>query len=499
MSTLAPPEATLKRSLRERTPLRTQLVIVTLVLAAATVLLVASLSAWLLRSYLYDRVDQQLFDSVRPLVSSGQAGPEMPMHNPLPGGFVPPVAYFGQVYDAQGRVLSNLGVSPGTTSGAPNLPTFDTAAVVAHDGRPFTVSGDGGQDWRVLVLPVNGGPSPDAASVAIGVPLQGIQATWTRLLLVDGVVAGLALLALAVIARWVVGASLRPLSDIEQTAHAIAAGDLTKRVDNDIPDTEVGRLGASLNGMLERIESGFTAQQSSERAAKESEQKMRQFVADASHELRTPLTAIRGYAELYRQGAVSKPEQTADAMNRIERTAVRMGLIVDDLLLLARLDQQRPLMQERIDLDRLVNDVLSDLGSLANDHEVVATPRDRTPAAVVLGDPERLAQVFTNLISNALQHTPDGTRVLVRVDSQAEGIVSFEVSDNGPGMTQEQAAHAFDRFYRAEESRTRATDVQGSGLGLAIVDALVRAHGGAVELTSVTGEGTRVVVTLPSA
>jgi two-component system, OmpR family, sensor kinase len=490
-----------KRSLRERTPLRTQLVVVTLALATATVVVVALLSAWLLRGYLYNQVDDALVSSVQSLSHGPSGGPGTPMHGP--GGLIPPVAYFGQVYDADGRVLSNFGPTPGSTTNAPNLPTFDSATVAAHEGKPFTVSGEGGESWRVLVTsvadsPMTGpGTNSGAAAVAIGVPLQGVQQTWLRLLVVDAVVALLALLALAVVARWVVAASLRPLADIEQTAHAIAAGDLAKRVDNDIPDTEVGSLGASLNVMLERIENAFVRQRKSEAAAKDSEQQMRRFVADASHELRTPLTAIRGYAELYRQGAVAEPGEVADAMRRIEQTAVRMGLLVEDLLLLARLDQQRPLTQTQVPLDRVVSDVGTDLRPLAGHHTLTMSGSD-VPVTVT-GDPERLRQVFTNLISNALQHTPAGTSVTVTIGSAEPGWASVEVADDGPGMTQEQADHAFDRFYRVEASRSRGQSTQGSGLGLAIVDALVRAHGGRVELTTSPGQGTRVRVTLPVA
>lgn len=494
-----------RRTLRERTPLQTQLVVVTLALAAATVVVVTVLSAWLLRGYLYDQIDQGLNESVRSLVMPhGPSGSQMPMHDPTVDGVVPPVAYFGQVYDAQGQVLTNFGPTLSSSNG-PELPTFDANTVAEHADKPFTVSGDNGQDWRVLVKAVDGSPLPDegpapAAAVAVGVPVQGVQQTWTRLLALDAIVALLALLALAVIARWVVAASLRPLGDIEQTAHAIAGGDLTQRVDNDVPDTEIGSLGASLNVMLEQIETAFTAQRSSEQAAKDSELQMRRFVGDASHELRTPLTAIRGYAELYRQGAASEPEQVADAMRRIEQTAIRMGLLVDDLLLLARLDQQRPLLSEPVDLPRVVGDVVTDLQPLANGHVLTLTS-DAADSAAVVGDAERLRQVFTNLVGNGLHHTPGGTEVRVIVSGPTSGRMSVIVEDDGPGMTAEQAEHAFDRFYRAEDSRSRAAEThstQGSGLGLAIVDALVRAHGGDVQLTSELGTGTRVVVSLPA-
>ncbi len=465
----------------------------TVALAALAVLAVAAGSTWVLRSYLIDQVDQQLYRSVRPVMSGELDGPRMPMGGGR-DGFIPPVVFFGQVYDSQGNVVSDLGSSGTTTAGQPDLPVLDAVTVSALDGEPFTVSGAGG-DWRVLVAKVSGQPSSDLAAIAVGVPLQSVQSTVTRLLLIDGVVAVAVLVLLALVARWVVLMSLRPLAEIEETAGSIATGDLSRRVDNDIPDTEVGRLGSSLNVMLERIESAFLAQRESERSARASEERMRRFVADASHELRTPLATIRGYAELHRQGATTAELSVDEVMERIETTAGRMGVLVDDLLLLARLDQHRALEREPVDLLTIAGDVVREVGPVANDHRV-RVMADGVEPAIVLGDAARLRQAVSNLVANAVRHTPDGTAVTVSVRVSGSQ-VTVDVADDGPGMADEAVSHAFERFYRGEASRTRGDGAGGTGLGLAIVEAITEAHGGQVTLRSAPGAGTSVQITLP--
>ena len=480
-------------SLRQRTPLRTQLIVVTVALAALAVVAVAVGSTLVLRSYLYGQVDEQLARSVAPLTSGSVEDPGMPMSRGR-NGFTPPVVFFGQVYDEQGTAIGDLGSSiPGSTA-EPVLPVLDADTVSSLDGAPFTVKGDGG-DWRVLVAPVDDSRTPDVAAVAVGVPLDGVQSTVSRLLLVDGVVAVAVLVALALVARWVVAASLRPLSEIEQTAHSIAAGDLASRVVNDIPNTEVGRLGASLNLMLDRIETAFAAQENSERAARASEEQMRRLVADASHELRTPLATIRGYAELARQGALSEELSEEEVMQRIEATAQRMGVLIDDLLLLARLDQHRSLAIEPVDLLAVSSDVVREFALMADEHHL-GIVADGSEPAIVLGDPDRLRQVVSNLVSNAMGHTPPGTSVTVSI-RVTEDEVALEVADDGPGMGEEEGARAFERFYRADSSRARDGASGGSGLGLAIVQALVEAHGGRATIRSAPGHGTVVLVHLP--
>jgi two-component system OmpR family sensor kinase len=268
-----------------------------------------------------------------------------------------------------------------------------------------------------------------------------------------------------------------------ETAGAIAGGDLSQRVDEGTPGTEAGDLGVALNRMLGRIEEAFD-----QRAA--SEARLRQFVADASHELRTPVATIRGYAELYRTGALEDGEQMDDAMRRTEAEAVRMGSLVDDLLHLARLDQGRPLEREVVDLGRVVEDTVADARAVEPDRAITTA----IPAPVtVLGDRARLHQVLANLVSNARVHAPGAPIEVTLREEGAEAVI--EVRDDGPGMVQTDAARAFERFYRADTSRSRQHG--GTGLGLAIVDATVRAHGGTTVIDSSPGEGTTVTVRLP--
>jgi two-component system OmpR family sensor kinase len=340
----------------------------------------------------------------------------------------------------------------------------------------------------VLVLPLAGG-----GAVVVAAPLGDVQNTVQRLAALQLVIGVVVLLAFAALGYAVVRRSLRPLVEVESTAEAIAAGDLTRRVPESDPRTEVGSLAGSLNAMLGQIEGAFGAQRASEANARQSEERMRRFIADASHELRTPLTSIRGFAELYRQGAVSDPAELDRVMRRVEDEAARMGLLVEDLLLLARLDQQRPLQREPVDLLDLARDAVHDASAVDPGRPVSLEVMSGEPP-VVTGDDARLRQVFGNLVTNALTHTPAGTPVVVRVGTYgAEAVV--EVVDRGPGLSAEQAARAFERFYRADASRTRAHG--GSGLGLSIVAALVAAHGGRVDLDTAPGEGATFRVRLP--
>jgi two-component system OmpR family sensor kinase len=292
--------------------------------------------------------------------------------------------------------------------------------------------------------------------------------------------------------------SLRPLADVERTAQAIAAGDLSQRVPEGDSRTEVGRLTTALNGMLARIEAAFRAQQASEEQARASEARMRRFVADASHELRTPLTSIRGFAELYRQGAVRTPEETRRLMQRIEAEGARMGLLVEDLLQLARLDQQRSLTILPVDLAEIAGDAVHDARAVQPERPISLHLDDSlTEVPVVLGDEARLRQVVGNLVTNALTHTPHDVRVtltLAEEPADPDSVV-LRVADDGPGMAPEDASRVFERFYRAESSRTRENG--GTGLGLAIVASLVHAHGGSVDVATAPGHGAVFSVRLP--
>jgi two-component system, OmpR family, sensor kinase len=386
----------------------------------------------------------------------------------------------------------------------------------------------GGGHWRVTAIPVRFTNDATGQSftgtMVVGFDVSTVYRTLDGLALIDLIVSAVVLVALAIVGIAIVRTSLRPLTDIELTAGAIAAGDLSQRVPDRDPRTEVGRLGRSLNAMLAQVEAAFHAREKSEGAARRSEEKMRQFVADASHELRTPLTAIRGYAEYYRQrggvGNGARHAAPADAepllagggrltepdidriMQRVEQESARMGVLVEDMLLLARLDQQRPLERRPVDLLTLAADAVQDARMIAPRRKIELTV-GRGAAFLVLGDEARLRQVITNLMSNALSHTPDGTPIDVRILTHGPDgrlpvpSVTIEVDDHGAGLSKEQAERVFERFYRADQARGRKTG--GAGLGLAIVAALVDAHDGAVGVDTAPGSGAMFWITLPLA
>jgi two-component system OmpR family sensor kinase len=341
-------------------------------------------------------------------------------------------------------------------------------------------------EWRAMTVR---GPRGELTTVAID--LSDVQSTVRALVYAQVGIGAAVLLVLGVAGYAVVHRSLRPLVEVEQTAAAIADGQLDRRVPQRDPRTEVGRLSLALNGMLAQIQRAVASSESSAEQARSSEDRMRRFITDASHELRTPLTTIRGFAELYRQGAASDVEM---AMSRIESESSRMGLLVEDLLLLARLDAQRPLERHRVDLLALASDAVHDAQSIAPRRDITMEVFDGPGTPEVLGDEARLRQVLGNLVANALQHTPESAGVTVRVGTVDDNAV-LEVCDEGPGMSQDVAHRVFERFYRADSSRARASG--GTGLGLSIVDSLVYAHGGTVSVTTAPGEGCRFKVNLP--
>ena len=371
----------------------------------------------------------------------------------------------------------------------------------AHVDVPYTARGANGRYmWRMLAVRLS-----DDTVMYVGQRMTGIDAVIARLVWVDFLVGVGVLIALAWIGAALVRQSLIPLVQIERTAVRIAAGDLTQRVpdpeaDGGEPTTELGRLAIALNSMLAQIEVPFIARAQSEQVALRSEEKMRQFVADASHELRTPLTTIRGFAELYRQGVVSEPQAVARLVRRIEDEAGRMGLLVADLLLLARLDRERPLTLAPVALPALAMDAVQAAQAVAPDREITLEVRDEPERLVAYGDDARLRQVIGNLLTNALVHTPPGTAVTLRLYAGAAGNAVVEVSDAGPGLSPEQAERVFERFYRVDGARTRNTDREatGTGLGLAIVAAIVRAHQGTAEVVSKPGQGATFRVFLPT-
>jgi two-component system OmpR family sensor kinase len=471
-------------------PLRVQLA----ALAVAMVLLALALSAVatnvVLERSLVDRADRELVSQGRGFTDRPPPRRAVPDREALPSRF------FVQRFDADGTAVGPQ-VDPRLRQhDYPDLP--DPSEDDVTFGEPFTVPAeDGSPSWRVVFFE---GAGDD--SVAVAVDLSEVTATLERLRWIELAITVAVLAAVAAVSSWLVARSLRPLRRVERTAEAIAAGDLTARVPEVAdPRTEVGALASSLNTMLGHIEDAVEARErEAERAseearrAEESERRMRRFVADASHELRTPLTSIRGFAELYAQGAATD-EATADRfMARIRQEADRMGVLVEDLLLLARLDQERPLRHDPVDLRALSRDAVDDARAVQPERTVVEPSAG--PPVVVEGDEARLRQVIANLVGNALVHTPPEADL--RVDVRAEGDEGvLTVSDDGPGLDEESAAHVFERFYRADDARSRQDG--GSGLGLAIVSALVTGHGGRVSLDTAPGEGATFTVRIPLA
>lgn len=400
------------------------------------------------------------------------------------------------------------------SEGTPRLPRLDTAAVAARAGRPFTVPGDGEEQWRAVAVPSRAAGSGHASVVA-AVSLGAMNSTVQRVRVASLVAGGLLLAVLAVTGGFAIKAGLAPLRRVEETAAAIAGGDLSRRVPEPAgPGTEVGRLARSLNGMLAQIERGFAARE-------ESEARMRRFVADVSHELRTPLFGIKGFSELYRMGGTD-----ADAaLARVESESARLAKLVDDLLLLATMDlataaettgNRAPdtpaaptgdgalrdgafevvLDLTPMDLRTLAADARADLAALDPTRPITLTGPDGGPpaSAPVLGDEDRLRQVVANLVGNAVAHTPPGTPVRIGVGTVGPD-AALVIADSGPGLSPEQAERVFDRFYRPDGSRNRTTG--GAGLGLAIVRSITTAHGGRVEIDSSPGEGAAFRLLLP--
>ncbi|MGN6695607.1 MAG: sensor histidine kinase [Aquihabitans sp.] len=397
---------------------------------------------------------------------------------PKSGG--PPSALYIARFDAQTGDLNTLYLPSSAESTSPPNLTF--AEATAHDGAPaFTVPAlQGDLRYRVVVRQAG----PRRQTLVLALPLQDVDETIDRLLAIQALAAAAILLTMGLVTFWVLRLGVRPVQQMTATAKAIGEGDLSQRIPETAPGTEAGELGVALNQMLGRIEESFD-----ERTR--SEARLRQFVADASHELRTPVTTIRGYAELYRLGGLSTDHDISEAMRRTEQEAARMGQLVGDLLDLARLDQGRPLNLGPIDVAALAADAVADAGAVEPDRPLSL---DAPAAAVVVGDEALLRQILANLVANARVHTEPDTPITVRVRDLGEQVL-LEVVDQGPGMAPEVAAHAFERFYRADPARTRHRG--GSGLGLSIVAGTVAAHGGTVDLESSPGHGTVVRVRLP--
>lgn len=468
-------------TVRRGVPLRISLVALTLALVVIGLLASGLAVTSAMRSDLINRVDVRLVEATntwaRPL-----NGPP-PEGLPRPGPRRPPSNFFVQM---------TVGSSdPIVTSDYQWVP--ELTELPDDDAGPTTVPSSGsGPDWRVIKRTAAG------SAVVVATPLSDVDATLSRLIWLQVGIGFAVVVVLGLLGYWLVNSSLRPLRRVEETAHAIAGGDLHQRVPDMRPGTEVGSLATSLNGMLGQIQGAFAATAASEQQARASEERMRRFIADASHELRTPLTSIKGFAELIQGGMTADP---GDGVRRISAEADRMSLLVEDLLMLARLDAQRPLAKVPVDLLGLVDDAVASARAAAPEREILVLDQavldqmgDERP--VVSADPARLTQVLHNLIGNAIAHTPAGGPITVAVSVDAAR-VRVEVIDEGPGLTQEEADRVFERFFRGDASRHRDTASGGSGLGLSIVAALIAAHDGTVGVSSAPGEGARFWFVLP--
>jgi two-component system, OmpR family, sensor kinase len=461
-------------------PLRKRILIVTVALFVAGLGGANFATYHYLSSFLVDRVDDQLRAATRPAEARlTRAGP---LHRGEHGLSLPDGSYVALV-DERGRVLREVQFNSGRDAARPRIPTAPIRSQSRGTKPTLTTTPalSGQTEYRLIVKPLG-----DEAAVVVAMPLTDVKATQHRLLLIEGVVSGIVLAAIGVAAYWLTRRELRPLERMAQKSRAIAAGDLSQRVEPDDPRTEVGQLGDALNTMLAEIERAFA-----ERMA--AEKRLRQFVADASHELRTPVTSIRGFAELFRRGAGERPADLANVMRRIEQEGERMGELVEELLLLARLDQGLPLEREPVEI-AVVVEAAVDAARAADPARPIAV--DAHGPLVVLGAESRLRQVVDNLLTNARVHTPAGAPVHVRLASEDERAV-LEVSDEGPGVPAEEADRIFERFHRIDRSRARSQG--GVGLGLAIVRSVVETHGGTVVYRPRPGGGSVFQVSLPLA
>ena len=472
---------------RVRTPLslwslRNRLILAAVFLASLAIIASDFAANTALRSYLISQVDNQLFSissgSLERLDRAGIAPQNEVEESRSPFRVLQPIRGVPTstsltLLDREGNLIGQVGGElAGQNFGVTGL---KVSQVERYENKPFTIEGEGrNPDVRALALVLPTG----MGSVIAANSLEEVDKTLSQLRFLFFFLGLIAILLTALVSRWIIAISLRPLDKVEETAEAIAAGDLSARLPAAKPDTEVGRLTTSLNMMLSRIEQSFSVKV-------ESENKLRRFVADASHELRTPLTAIRGFAELHRQGAVSGEEKTKELISRIEGESIRMSSLVEDLLLLARLDQARELDFEPVDLNTLIVEVVASAKAAGPDHPIeLHLPQEEL---FVLGDSRRIHQVVANLLANARTHTPLGTKINVTA-RQTLAEVIIEVADNGPGLSKSDQERIFERFFRADPARVRHSG-EGSGLGLSIVDAVMKAHGGYVSVKSELDKG----------
>ena len=475
--------------------LRNRLVIGVLVLSAVGITTVDFAAQTALKSYLIGQADDQLIavaggsflrldragiepdddddDNTR-VASSSVAKPL----NRVPS------AISVTLLTQDGIIVGNLGGELSNNHITEAISGLTAKEVELAQGVPFTIENKN-EHFRVLARLLPSG----AGSAIAAISLEEIEKTLNRLRVLFFLIGFIVLLLIGLLSLAVVRISLKPLTSVETTANAIARGELSARLPEANPKTEVGRLTESLNSMLSKIEDAFAAR-------KTSEDKLRRFVADASHELRTPLTAIRGFAELHRQGAMEGTEKTAEVIRRIEDESKRMGSLVEDLLLLARLDQARPLVLQPVEVTEVVNDVMAATSAIFPNQKITAL----FPSAEVfiLGDNDKIHQAISNLVVNACTYSPDGSKIEISTQ-ELENQILVSVKDDGPGLNIDQKERVFERFYRADTSRARygQDGKQGSGLGLSIVDAIMHAHGGTVSVKSEIGKGSEFTLAFP--
>ena len=480
---------------RVRTPLslwslRNRLILASVFLASCAIVASDFAANTALRSYLISQVDSQLVNistgSLERLDRAGIAPQTEFEENRSPFRILQPLRGVPTstsltLLDMDGKLVGQIGGELGGKAFA--VTGMKVSQVAKYKNQPFTIDGENGKpDIRALALVLPTG----MGSVIVANSLEEVDKTLSQLRFLFFILGLIAILVTALVSRWIVAIGLKPLEKVEETAEAIAAGNFSARLPAAKPDTEVGRLTTALNTMLGRIEQSFAVKV-------ESENKLRRFVADASHELRTPLTAIRGFAELHRQGAVVGEDKTKELINRIEKESVRMGALVEDLLLLARLDQSRDIEFHPVDLAHVIEETVASASAAGPEHPItVEMPKE----LFVLGDSGRIYQVMTNLLANARVHTPSGTAINVLARNEEDGVY-ISVADNGPGLSEEDQKRIFERFYRADPSRQR-TSQEGSGLGLSIVDSVMQAHGGKVGVVSKPGAGTTFTLFFPT-
>lgn len=472
-----------QRTPKRGLPLRMSLVGLTLILVTLGLLASGIAVTSAMKQDLVDRTDAGLVNAINTWAKPRNQQME-PRPGP-PGPRRPPSPYYVV------SITNDDGAS-GTTRDVYNYFSDepDLSSLSGNNVGPITVSSTNGDgpDWRVIKHTNQFGQS------IVATPLTDVQKTLSRLMWLQAGIGLIVVVVLGVLSYLLVRSSLRPLRRVEETAHAIAAGNLNMRVPPAAPNTEVGSLSSSLNTMLGQIQHAFATTAASEQQARASEEKMRRFIADASHELRTPLTSIKGFAELYRQGGV--PDAT-DAMRRIDDEAGRMTLLVEDLLVLARLDAQRPVDKQPLDALALAADAVQSARVAAPQREITLKVGESELPPMVTGDAARLTQVIRNLLNNAVVHTPPEASITVGVGVEGDEVV-LSVADTGQGLTAEETAQVFERFYRGDSSRSRGdSSAGGSGLGLSIVAALVAAHGGRVGVDSTPGAGATFWVRLP--